>query len=62
MTEINLERKQGDAATLSTALYSRINWGAVIAGLVIALGLQLVLGLAGAAIRRGKAMPALRLA
>jgi len=49
MANIDLERKHGDAATLSTAMYSRINWGAVIAGLVIALGLQLVLGLAGAA-------------
>lgn len=49
MANIDLERKHGDAATVSTALYSRINWGAVIAGLVIALGLQLVLGLAGAA-------------
>lgn len=52
MAEIDIERTRRGGAdahvdTLSTRLYSRINWGAVIAGLVVTLALQFVLYLAG---------------
>lgn len=50
MAQISVDPVHREPDTLSTTLYSRINWGAVFAGLVVTLVIQFVLSLLGLAV------------